>query len=296
MLAFKCGYVNIIGAPNVGKSTLLNALLGEKISIVTAKAQTTRHRILGISTTSDYQLIISDSPGIIVKPAYELHKRMMKFVDESFLDADVLLLLTDISDEVVLSEDLQKKIRTSACPLVIGINKIDLDTKSIADVLEKKWKEIFPNAILFKISALTGAGLPELKEKLIDLLPEHPPLFEEDQLTDRSERFIVSEIIREKIFLLYGEEIPYSCEVVVTEFKDKPDLIAIRAEIWVERESQKAILLGNKGHKIKQLGIRSREDAERFFGKKIFLELFVKVEKDWRKNPQRLNQLGYRTE
>lgn len=295
-MAFKCGYVNIIGAPNVGKSTLTNALLGEKISIVTSKAQTTRHRILGISTTKDYQLIISDSPGIIVKPAYELHKRMMKFADESFLDADILLFLTDIADEIVMSEELQKKIRTAACPLVVGINKIDLDTNNTASTLEKKWNQIFPDALIFKISALTGYGLPELKNKLIDLLPEHPPLFEEDQLTDRSERFIVSEIIREKIFLLYGEEIPYSCEVVVTEFKDKPNLIAIRAEIWVERESQKAILLGNKGRKIKQLGIRSREDTERFFGKKIFLELFVKVEKDWRKNPQRLNQLGYRTE
>ncbi|MCX8080665.1 MAG: GTPase Era [Bacteroidia bacterium] len=295
-MAFKCGYVNIVGAPNVGKSTLTNALLGEKISIVTSKAQTTRQRILGISTTEDYQLIISDSPGYILKPAYELHKRMMKFVDDSFLDADVLIFLTDIFEDIMPDEKFLDKVNNAECPLIVAINKIDADKKNAVVELEKKWKTKFPRAELFKISALLGAGVPELKKRIIELLPEHPAFFEADQLSDRSERFIMSEIIREKIFLLYGEEVPYASEVVVTEFKDKTNVLFVRAEIWVERESQKVILLGKNGNKIKKLGTMSREDAERFFNKKIYLELFVKVEKDWRKNPQRLQQLGYTTE
>jgi len=294
-MAFKAGFVNILGPPNAGKSTLVNRMLGDKISIVTPKAQTTRHRILGIETTSDYQLILSDTPGIIIKPAYELHKRMMNFVHESLEDADVLVFLTDITDHAMPDSSMIEKIKALSCPIILCLNKSDLDTKNLAEERKKDFSFLFPGAEIHVISALHGSGTDELKKSIIEKLPEHPPYFDSDQLTDKTERFILSEIIREKIFLLYAEEIPYSCEVMVTDFKEKENILYARAEIWVEKESQKIIIIGKNGSKIKKLGTQARTDAEQFFGKKMFLELYVKVKKDWRKNASLLNQLGYQT-
>ncbi|HEU4718461.1 MAG TPA: GTPase Era [Bacteroidia bacterium] len=291
-MAHKAGYVNIFGNPNAGKSTLMNALVGERISIVTSKAQTTRHRILGIVNGDDYQVIYSDTPGIL-KPRYKLQEGMMSFIGEALSDADVILLVVDLSDDTPMAEETFAKIRKTKAPLMILLNKCDLVSPETIAAKTEEWKKELPAAELFAVSALKGTNLEKIFGRIIALLPEHPGYFPKDQLTDRSERFFISEIVREKILLNYHQEIPYSVEVVVEEFKENETLVKIRANIFVSRETQKAILIGNKGSAIKQLGIDSRADIEKFLGKKVFLELFVKVDKDWRDTEKGLRRYGY---
>lgn len=287
----KAGFVSIVGKPNVGKSTLMNALVGEQLSIATFKAQTTRHRIMGILNGPDFQVVYSDTPGII-EPRYELHRSMMRFVSTSLEDADVVLLVTEALEKEP-DEAVMARVRRLEVPVFVVLNKIDL-----ADEAEVKEKIIFwqtqlsPKEII-PVSALTGFNVRSVFDSIIAALPEHPPYFPKDELTDKPERFFASEIIREKIFLNYQEEIPYSCEVVILSFKDKPDILVIQSEILVERTSQRAILLGHKGESIKRVGIQARQDLEKFFGKKVFLEQFVKVEPDWRSKRQKLDQFGY---
>lgn len=292
----KSGFISIIGKPNVGKSTLMNALVGEKLSIITSKAQTTRHRILGIlnGTYQDtqYQIIYSDTPGVLM-PKYELHKSMMQFVKSSLEDADVALFVTDLFDEYEEIDFLTDWKNHTNTPILVLLNKIDLEK---ANLLEEKlayWKTHFPKSEVIPISALEKINLDKIFEKIIEFLPEHPPFFDEEELTDKSERFFASEIIREKIFLNYKKEIPYSCEVVIISFKEKEDIIHISSEIYVERVSQRAILIGHKGENLKKVGMQARQDLEQFFGKKIFLEQFVKVEPDWRAKQQKLKNFGY---
>lgn len=290
-MAFKSGFVNIIGNPNVGKSTLMNALVGEKLSIITPKVQTTRHRILGIVTNEDLQIIFSDTPGI-VKPHYELHHSMMNYVINALEDADILLYLTQPKDEPA-QEAILEKIKESNLPLIIIINKIDLSTQDEVEQTMAQWKKIFPHSEIIPISALLKFNLESLMNRILEKLPENPPYYEKDRLTDKTERFFVSEIIREKIFKLYHREVPYSTEVVVERFKEEENIVRIMAYIFVARESQKIILIGKQGKAIKQLGTEARKDIEEFIGKKVFLELSVKVRKDWRNDPKQLKRLGY---
>lgn len=293
-LEFKSGFVNIIGKPNVGKSTLINQLVGEKLSIVTPKAQTTRKRALGILTTTSHQIIFSDTPGIL-DPHYELHKSMMTYVYQALEDADILVTVSDPFDRDGMSEDLWKKIVELGKPLIHLINKSDLvkDPEELENI-RAKWKaKLPPNAEVYLISALHGVHTLKLLERVVSLLPVHPAYFPEDDMTDQTERFIASEIIREHIFLGYQQEIPYCSEVKVEAFKEEEDIIRIQAIIYVERESQKPIVIGKKGSSIKTLGTNSRKEMERFFKKKVFLELTVKVLKDWRSNPTVLNRFGY---
>lgn len=288
----KAGFVNIVGNPNVGKSTLMNALVGERISIITSKAQTTRHRIMGIVNGEDFQIVYSDTPGIIV-PKYRMQEGMMSFVGTALADADVLLLVDDLSDDRPIEENTFKKIRDTKVPVILILNKTDLvNEKTIAE-RTAKWKKDFPAAEIIPASALKGNDAETILKKIIALLPEHPPYYPKDELTDRPERFFVSEIVREKILLQFSQEIPYSCEVVVEDFKEGDALVKIRANIFVSRESQKAILLGHRGESIKQLGIASRLDIEKFLQKKVFLELFVKVDKEWRDSERQLKRYGY---
>ncbi|GAA4456511.1 GTPase Era [Nibrella saemangeumensis] len=291
----KAGFVSIIGKPNVGKSTLMNQLVGERLSIITSKAQTTRHRIMGIlngvHNGQEFQLIYSDTPGII-KPQYRLHESMMSFVRGSLEDADIILFVTDIFEKHD-QNDVIDRLQHSQTPVLLLINKIDLATPE--QVAEKKlyWEQNFKAEDIIPISAIGAANLDQVFDAIVTRLPVHPPFFPKDEMTDKPERFFASEIIREKIFLNYKKEIPYSTEVVVTGFKDKEDIIVIQAEILVERATQRAILLGEGGNMIKKTGIMAREELERFFGKKVFLEQFVKIEPDWRNKERSLRRFGY---
>ena len=285
------GFVAIVGKPNAGKSTLLNTLLGQDLSIVTPKAQTTRHRIRGVLTTENYQLIFSDTPGIIT-PGYKLHERMMSFVQSAFADADVILLVLDAADNHFDAERFLK-LNTTNRKLVVALNKIDLSSQEeVERIIENLNNTLHPEAIV-PISAKEKFGGEMLVNALLKFIPEAPPYFDKDMLTDRNERFFVSEIIREKIFLQYDKEIPYSIEVAIEEFKDLPNIVRIRSYIFVERESQKAILLGKNGAAIKKLGMAARKKIETMVGKKVFLELTVKIRDDWRNNEQQLTNFGY---
>ncbi|TWP29690.1 GTPase Era [Apibacter muscae] len=291
---FKSGFVNIIGKPNVGKSTLINLLMGEKLSIVTSKAQTTRHRIFGIWNDANVQIIFSDTPGIIQKPAYELQEKMNEFVKDSFHDADILLYLTELGDEKNPSEYLLNKINSSKVPILVLLNKVDnsKDSEQISQAVGILHEQ-FPNAEILPISALHGLNTDLILPKIISLLPESPPYYDKDQFTTLSERFFVNECIREKILLHYKKEIPYSVEVVTESFKEEDNMIRIESVIYVERETQKGILIGHKGEKIQKVGIEARLDLEKFFDSRIFLNLFVKVKKDWRSNDKDLKAFGY---
>ena len=286
------GFISIIGNPNVGKSTLMNALVGTELSIITSKAQTTRHRILGIVNGPNFQMVLSDTPGVI-KPAYEMQSSMMNFVKEALVDADVLLYMVTVEETELKDEKLFERIKKSKAPLFVLINKIDLSSQELVEKTVAHWQSIFPKAKVCPISALTGFFIPELLELMIELLPLSPPYFPKDQLTDKPERFFVNESIREQILQRYEKEIPYSVEVSTEEFHESPKIIKIRSVILVERETQKGILIGHKGSALKQVGIGARKSLQNFFGKKIHLELYVKVSKNWRSNSQQLKRFGY---
>lgn len=288
----KSGFVNIIGNPNVGKSTLTNLFVGKKLSIITDKAQTTRHRILGIVNSENYQMIISDTPGII-KPAHKLHESMMDFVNMTFEDADILLYIVEYKDYKLKDSTLLKKIKSSKVPLILVINKIDCIDQIKLESEMDYWKEVLPNAEIWPISAIEKFNINELKNRIIDILPIGPPYFPKDQLTDKPERFFVNEIIREKILINFKKEIPYSVEVVTEAFEEEPKIIRIRSIIMVERNSQKGIIIGHKGDAIKKIGTKSRIDMEIFFNKKVYLDLQVKVNKNWRSNDTELKRFGY---
>ena len=292
-MTHKAGFVNIIGNPNVGKSTLMNALVGEKLSIITSKAQTTRHRILGIVNDDDYQIIFSDTPGII-EPAYQLQESMMDFVKSAFEDADVLIYMVEIGEKELKSEAFFNKIINSKIPVILLINKVD--TSNQEDVEEKLsyWKEKVPNASVFIISALEKFNVENVFYKIIEMLPESPPFYLKDQLTDKPERFFVNEKIREKILMHYKKEIPYSVEVETEEFIEQEKIIRIRSVIMVERDTQKGIIIGHKGTALKRVGTEARKDLELFFEKKVFLELYVKVNKNWRNDKNQLKRFGYK--
>ncbi|HLV42905.1 MAG TPA: GTPase Era [Brumimicrobium sp.] len=288
----KSGFVNIVGSPNVGKSTLMNRLLGEKLSIVTSKAQTTRHRIRGILNHDDYQIVFSDTPGV-VNSAYELHDAMMKYVDTSLRDADVLLFITDVFEDTMNHQETLEKIKQLKVPVICLINKIDLrDQEVVADRLAY-WSKELPNAIILPVSALHNFNVEPILDLILENLPDSPAFFDKDAISDRPMRFFISEIIREKIFLNLKKEVPYACEVEVVEYIEEPDIIRIRANIIVERDSQKGILIGAKGRQLKYIGIDSRKDIEKFVDKHVFLETFVKVDKDWRNNESKLKKYGY---
>ena len=289
----KSGFVNIVGNPNVGKSTLMNLLVGEKVSIITSKAQTTRHRILGIVNTDEYQIVYSDTPGVL-RPNYKLQESMLNFSESALSDADVLLYMTDVVEKIDKNEEFLKKVQGVEAPVLLLINKIDQTNQKELEALVLRWKELLPNAEIYPISALNKFNAEVVKKRIIDLIPESPPYFEKDALTDRPARFFVTEIIREKILLYYQKEIPYTVEVVVEEFKEEKDIINIRALIIVERDTQKGIVIGHQGAALKKLGTMARKDIERFFDKKVFLQIFVKVEKDWRSRDNILRQFGYR--
>jgi GTP-binding protein Era len=293
----KAGFINIIGSPNVGKSTLMNALVGEKLSIITPKAQTTRHRILGIVNGTDYQIVYSDTPGIL-KPAYRLQHSMMKFVNTAVKDADLILYITDVAESRNISEPHNvtfSGIKKTGIPALLILNKIDLSSQDEVEKLVDKWHNLFPGHEVFPVSALHFFNLDNLVKRIIELLPVSPPYFDKEDLTDKPVRFFISEIIREKILNYYRKEIPYSVEVVLEEFNESENLVKIRSVIYVERESQKGILIGHKGEALKKVGIKARTDIEAFLGKKAYLELYVKVDKDWRNNEQKLKIYGYDT-
>ncbi|MDA7693348.1 GTPase Era [Flavobacteriaceae bacterium] len=286
------GFISIIGNPNVGKSTLMNALVGTDLSIITSKAQTTRHRILGIVNGPHFQMVLSDTPGVI-KPAYEMQNSMMNFVKEALVDADVLIYMVTVDETELKDEKLFERIKKSKAPLFVLINKIDLSSQELVEKTVAHWQSIFPKARVCPISALTGFFIPELLELMIELLPDSPPYFPKDQLTDKPERFFVNESIREQILQRYDKEIPYAVEVSTEEFHESPKIIKIRSVIMVERETQKGILIGHKGSALKNVGIGARKSLQDFFGKKIHLELYVKVSKNWRSNTQQLKRFGY---
>ena len=293
-VSYKAGFVNLVGNPNVGKSTLMNKLVGDKISIITNKAQTTRHRIIGIVNKPRVQVVYSDTPGV-VDPAYKMQEQMLGFSKSALGDADVLLYVTDVIEDPKKHEAFLADVRELKVPVLVLINKADLSTPEKLEVLVETWKSLLPNALeVLPVAALHGAGIAYIAERVEALLPDSPPYFEEDALTDRPARFFVSEIIREKVFLYYQKEVPYATEVVVQEFKEEEELIRISANIYVERESQKGILIGHKGAAIKKLGTMARQDIERFFEKKVFLQLFVKVEKEWRSSDRMLRNFGYK--
>jgi len=291
-MAHKSGFVNIIGNPNVGKSTIMNALVGEKISIITSKMQTTRHRIKGIVSGEDFQIVYSDTPGIL-KPNYKLQEEMMKFVDTALTDADVILYVTDVVETVNKNPEYIEKINKSGVPVILLINKIDLSEQQKVLELVKTWKELLPCAEILTISATEKFNIAPIFDMILEKLPEGPAYFPKDELTDRNERFFVQEIIREKILLYYQKEVPYSVEIEVESFKDEEKLLRIQAVIHVNRETQKGIIIGHQGKAIKKVGTEARKDIEEFFEKKVFLELFVKVNKDWREEERSLRNFGY---
>lgn len=288
----KAGFVNIIGNPNVGKSTLMNAFVGEKLSIITSKAQTTRHRILGIVNGDDFQMILSDTPGII-KPAYQLQASMMDFVKSAFDDADVLIYMVEIGEQELKDEDFFRKITNSKIPVLLLLNKIDKSNQEQLEEQVQLWTDKVPNAEIFPVSALEGFNVKEVFNRIIELLPESPPFYPKDQLTDKPERFFVNETIREKILLHYKKEIPYAVEIDTEEFFEEESIIRMRSVIMVERDTQKGIIIGHKGTALKRVGIEARKDLEKFFGKQVHLELYVKVNKNWRSNQQQLKRFGY---
>jgi GTP-binding protein Era len=288
----KSGFVNILGNPNVGKSTIMNALVGEKLSIVTSKAQTTRHRIMGIVNGDDFQIVYSDTPGIL-QPRYKLQEAMMAFVHTALQDADIILYVTDVTEKPLSEKNYLEKIKTSGIPVIVVINKIDLSNQNDLDLLAETWKKVFPNSTIIPVSALKKFNLDTLLRAIISYLPESPPYFPKDQLTDKYERFFASEILREKILIHYKKEIPYSVEIEIESFVEKTGIIRIRSLIHVERESQKGIIIGHKGAMLKLVGTEARKSMEDFFGKKVFLELYVKVTKEWREKPVMLRRFGY---
>ena len=288
----RSGFVNIVGNPNVGKSTLMNALVGERISIITQKAQTTRHRIMGIVNGEDYQIVYSDTPGVL-KPNYKLQEQMLDFSQSALLDADILLYVTDIQDNPEKNAEFLEKVKTNRARVLLIINKIDLTTQETLESLVAFWHKALPEAEIYPISAKEKFGVEGLFNRIVELLPECPPFFDKEQLTDKPARFFVNEIIREKILLNYDKEIPYSVEVEVDTFKEEEQLIRIQATIYVERDSQKGIIIGKQGSSLKRVGTEARKDLEAFFQKKIYLELFVKTDKDWRQKTSRLKHYGY---
>ncbi len=290
-MSHKAGFVNIIGNPNVGKSTIMNALVGEKLAITTAKAQTTRHRLMGIVNGKDFQIVYSDTPGI-VDPHYKLHQYMMKFVETAIIDADVFLFVTEVDDKEI-NEAILNKIIESEIPIVVAINKIDLSDQPRVVELIQQWQEKIPRAKVIPVSAIKNFNLDTVLKSLKENLPENPPYFPKDELTDKTQRFFVSEIIREKILLNYQKEIPYSAEVAVEAFKEEEKITRIMATIFVARDSQKGIIIGHQGSAIKKLGTDARKDIEEFVGQKVFLELSVKVVKDWRDKDTHLKRFGY---
>ena len=291
----KSGFVNIVGNPNVGKSTLMNALVGERLSIITSKAQTTRHRILGIVNGDDFQIVYSDTPGVL-KPNYRLQESMLNFSRSALSDADVLLYVTDVYDNSDKNSDFVEKVKQNPAAVILIINKIDLINEEKLVALVEKWKTVLPQAEIFPISATEKFNIEPLLKRIQELLPEGEPFFDKDQLTDKPAKFFVTEIIREKILLNYDKEIPYSVEVEVEQFQEEEKLIRINAVIYAERDSQKGILIGHGGKSLKKVGTESRKDIEAFFEKKVFLELFVKVEKDWRNKDSILKNFGYKPE
>jgi GTP-binding protein Era len=289
---FKSGFINILGNPNVGKSTLMNELVGERLSIITSKAQTTRHRILGILNGENFQMVFSDTPGI-VKPVYKLHENMMHFVRTAFSDADIILYVTDVVETRDKHEQFINKLLKVHVPVIVAINKSDLSNTAALELLENEWKVLIPKATVILISALYKQNLNVLFDTLIEKLPEGPVYYPDGALTDRPERFFVSEIVREKIFLNYQKEIPYSCEVVIDSYKEADDMVRINAIIHVLRDTQKGILIGHKGESLKKTGTQARLDIEKFLGKRVYLGLQVKVARDWRNNDKTLKRFGY---
>ena len=289
----RSGFINIIGNPNVGKSTLMNNLVGEKLSIITSKAQTTRHRILGIVNGDNFQLIFSDTPGII-KPSYELQDSMMDFVKSALEDADVLLYMVEIGEKSIKDSEVHDKIQSAKIPTIILLNKIDLSTQEDIKNQINIWSNQYPDTEIYPVSALNNFNTEKVINRIIELIPESPAYFPKDQLTDKPERFFVNEKLREKILLYYNKEIPYSVEVQTEEFKEEESIIRIRSLILVERESQKGIIIGHNGVALKKIGSKARIDLEKFFGKKIFIELHVKVSKNWRSNSNELRKFGYK--
>lgn len=292
MSEHKSGFVNIIGNPNVGKSTLMNAFVGEKLSIITSKAQTTRHRIFGIVNGDDFQVVFSDTPGII-KPAYQLQNSMMDFVKSAFEDADVLVYMVEIGEKGLKDEAFFKKIQHSKIPVLLLLNKIDTSEQQVLEEQVQYWQELLPRAEIHPISALTNFNVKEVFNRILELLPVGPPYYPKDQLTDKPERFFVNETIREKILLHYKKEIPYSVEVETEEFIEDDKIIRIRSVIMVERDSQKGIIIGHKGAALKKVGVEARKDLETFFDKQVHIELYVKVNKNWRSNDRQLKRFGY---
>ena len=291
-MGHKAGFVNIIGNPNVGKSTLMNAFVGEKLSIITSKAQTTRHRILGIVNGEDFQVILSDTPGII-KPAYELQASMMDFVKSAFDDADILIYMVEIGERELKDEAFFNKITNAKIPVLLLLNKIDKSNQEQLEEQVQSWATKVPNAEIIAISALEGFNVKEVFDRIIELLPESPAFYPKDQLTDKPERFFINETIREKILMHYKKEIPYAVEIDTEEFFEEDEIIRVRSVIMVERETQKGIIIGHKGSALKRVGVEARKDLEKFFGKQIHLELYVKVNKNWRSNQRQLKRFGY---
>ena len=289
----KSGFVNILGNPNVGKSTIMNALVGEKLSIITAKAQTTRHRIMGIVNGDDFQIVYSDTPGIL-RPQYKLQETMMNFVNSALSDADMILYVTDVNERTAYEGEYIDKIKESNIPAIIAVNKVDITNQENLEKVVESWHQAFPDSPVIPISALKKFNLDSLLNAILDKLPESPAYFPKDQLTDKYERFFASEIIREKILINYKKEIPYSVEIEIESFEDEKNLLKIRALIHVTRDSQKGIIIGHKGLMLKRVGTEARRDMEDFFKKKVFLELYVKVTKDWRDKPLVLKRFGYR--
>ncbi len=292
MKEHKAGFVNIIGNPNVGKSTLMNAFVGEKLSIITSKAQTTRHRILGIVNGDDFQVILSDTPGII-KPAYDLQSSMMDFVKSAFEDADVLLYMVEIGEKALKDEKFFEKIKNSKIPVLLLLNKIDGASQEMLEEQVQYWQEQLPTVEIHPISALQNFNVREVFERILELLPKSPAYYPKDQLTDKPERFFVNETIREKILLYYKKEIPYAVEVETEEFFEDEDIIRIRSVIMVERDTQKGIIIGHKGSALKRVGVEARKDLEKFFDKQVHIELYVKVNKNWRSDSRQLKRFGY---
>ena len=288
----KSGFVNIIGNPNVGKSTLMNALVGERLSIITSKAQTTRHRIMGIVNGEDFQIVYSDTPGIL-KPAYKLQESMMTFVPGAVDDADVILYVTDTVEQSDRQEAIVERINRSGIPTIVVINKIDLTTPDKLEALAAEWQSRLPEAVVIPVSAKEKIGMGGVLDAILERLPEGEPFYDKDTLTDKTLRFFASEIIREKILLNYDNEIPYCCEIEIDTYKEEPTIDRISATIYVARTSQKGIVIGHKGEHLKKVGQQAREDMERFLQKKVFLQLFVKVQEDWRNNERQLRRFGY---